>query len=327
MNTIADDRNHIQETVDRDIDLSNKIKKLSEASLNELTNILSKLMNSNSSDGKIDPLMLSKLPNNKDRQVIVDIVDEIQDVSDENVYNLINGAGKNFKKSYSAYILALITVSYASLLNNTNNLQIDYAKQENNSEFDYLIDNKEDKKAAQLVKEPQFKLIDDDREDLLGNNFYATQQAINTTFAKVSSSVKKSDKLTEFYAILGISSVAKAIINTGDANHTHIKRPIPKTINGDYSRLNASYMRNYRTATAVWDSNLKRTLAKYWHIDQAIIVNENLPCDLCRTKINVLMSVESATAYVPLHPSCRCEVRLMSNEEANGFDDVDEDEK
>lgn len=325
MNTIEDDKKHIQETVNRDIELANKIKQLSDSSLNELSNILSKLINKNSHDGNIDMLMLSKLPNNKDRQVIVDIVDEIQDVSDENVYNLINGAGKNFKKSYSAYILALITVSYASLLNNVNNLQIDYAKKENNSEFDYLIDNKDDKKAAQLVKEPQFKLIDDDREDLLGNNYYSTTQSINATFADVVSTIKKHDTVSNFYAVLGTTMVAKSIINTGDANHTHIKRPIPKTVDGEYTRLNASYMRNYRTATAVWDSELKRTLAKYWHINQAIIVNENLPCDLCRSKINVLMSVDSATAYVPIHPSCRCEVRLMSNEEANGFDDVDED--
>lgn len=331
MTTIKQDEQHIIETMNRDIELAKQIRKLSKSALLELSMYLNDFFAQNSENGEIDSFVLGYVPTTPQVRKIKDL---ISDFDDEEVphysemQNLVDMLAKTYRKDNGAYLQAVIGLILMKLLRDVTNLQGRTAVDEEKSEVKYLFgnggqfENKMTQREAIGLPPNNTRNIDDGNGTLDSINYYNTVDVINKIHKRVTDTVKQDATQQEFTAMIGAMAIKQAVVSKEDVAHTHAKRVISQDVTGDIERLGANYMRAYRTASAEWDSALKYAIAKQFKIKTAIIVNEMLPCDLCKTRINREMDVEIAVSYVPQHPSCRCEVRLI---DGNGdvFDDVE----
>ena len=331
MTTIKQDEQHIIETMNRDIELAKQIRKLSKSALLELSVYLNDFFAQNSENGEIDGFVLGYVPTKQQIRKIGDLISEFDD--DEvphysEMHNLVDTLAKTYRKDNGTYLQAVIGLVLMKLLRDVTNLQGRTAVDEEKSEVKYLFgnggqfENKMTQREAIDLPPNNTRNIDDGNGTIDSINYYNTVDVINKIHKRVTDTVKQDATQQEFVAMIGAMAIKQAVVSKEDVAHTHAKRVISRDVTGDFERLGANYMRAYRTASAEWDSALKYAIAKQFKIKTAIIVNELLPCDLCRKRINREMDVEIAVSYVPQHPSCRCEVRLV---DGNGdvFDDVE----
>lgn len=331
MTTIKQDEQHIIETMNRDIDLAKGVRKISKAALTELSVYLNDLFAQNSENGQIDSLVLGYMPTRQQILKINDLISEF-DGNEAPHYsemaNYVDMLKQTYKKDNGAYLQAVIGLILMKLLHDVSNLQAQTADVEEKSEVKYLFghggqfENKMTQRDALDLPQNGTRYIENGNGTLDSVNYYNTVDTANKIHKRVTDTIKQDATQQEFTTMIGAMAIKQAVVNKEDVAHTHAKRVIGQDVTGDFERLGANYMRAYRTASAEWDSALKYAIAKQFKIKTAIIVNEMLPCNLCLTRINREMDVEIAVSYVPQHPSCRCEVRLI---DGNGdvFDDVE----
>lgn len=331
MTTIKQDEHHIIETMNRDVELAKQIRKLSKSALLELSVYLNDFFAQNSENVEIDGIVLGYVPTKQQIRKIGDLISEFDD-EDVPHYSemdtLVDMLKETYRKNNGAYLQAVIGLVLMKLLRDVTNLQGRAAGEEEKTEVKYLFgnggqfENKMTQHEAINLPPKDTRNIDNGNGTLDSINYYNTVDVINHIHKRVTDTIKQDATQQEFTAMIGAMAIKQAVVSKEDVAHTHAKRVISQDVTGDFERLGADYMRAYRTASAEWDSALKYAIAKQLKIKTAIIINEMLPCNLCLTRINREMDVEIAVSYVPQHPSCRCEVRLI---DGNGdvFDDVD----
>lgn len=331
MSTVEEDKKHIIKTMNRDEQLAKDIAKLSDNALKVLSAVLSDFANNNNEDGEIDASVLSELPSKNDRETLKSIVDDIDvnknDVDFIEVSNLINGAGKNYKSNKNAYLLSVVTIVFAGLMHKVNNKSAEVSKNEQDAEIAYLTNSNGDlhniatQKEVNKLNDDIVDIVDEENGSLITNNYKATVDTINNVHTKLINSINQGIAIGAFIGLISMAKVKQATVNTGDIKAKVAKTMIDNNLNGDMQRIDSKFIRNYRTMSAKLDSELKKRIADKYNIKKAIIVNELAPCKYCIEQLNRVYDVEQATAMVPQHPSCRCEVKLLvTKDEVEEYD-------
>lgn len=335
MATIKQDEKHIADTLENDQKLANEIKSLSDGALKELSSYLNDWAERNTNvKGIILPLSLNKLPSQEDANTIKKIIGEINVADDDDVIyikQMVNNAGSNYKISRQSYIEALITIIMAKHLHAVNKIQKTYINQDIQSDAKYLTQGNGDLKNVaknQSIDKfiPEYQSITDEKgNNLLNMNYTSVVGAVSVMTAATIGKVRQGVALNDFKVYANNIDVVAAKVSMHDVMaHGMGSKALGYDLSGGFQRADVALVRNYRTISAYMHSQFRYKLANYFKITQATIINEMNPCKICVPYVGRIYDVATATAIVPLHVQCRCDVKLITDN--SDISDIDSDD-
>lgn len=327
MTTVDEDKKQIINTMNADLEFAKDLRKLSNETLAFLRDNFILFANNHMTNDEEQQYILDKVPGKKERDNLKKLIDDIKGTSlekDEYLIQLVNQAGSNYKTSISAYIEALITVLVAKQMAKTNNLSVEYAEKDEKSNINYLTKKGGDfqgKKIRNLY--PVYSDVEDDNHNIPAEqNYTATVAAITLMSNAVRGEIRKGSDKDGFIQFVGSAMVAMPIVSKRDVGHVHGNRTVEFNLSGGLSRLESTYLRNYRTATAKAHTLFKYNLGKYFNIKYGMIINELGACKYCMQNIGIILGLEDAVSRVPQHYNCRCEVKLVNKDGETSFIDM-----
>lgn len=329
--TVSQDKKHINNVIANDNRVAHDIKQLNTQTAVKLQNFLLAFSARNSDNGELPSYILQQKLDSADAKAIANIFHDYRPNGDDYADTTIKMAGADYKRNKLTFIqssiMALLAINGQKVLS----VMQSEGKQDLNSEVSYMFGQNGYLKTNTTVKQAQ-KIVpnQDTYADDQGQTIASTVNKHSTFTANLISNliiarIRTSPQTSDFndFVQSGTIHLPKVTKQDMQTPPKQRKTAVSNDLQGLFDQLSSNYSTDYRTWSADMHSALKASVASQLGLENATIINEFGACDECLPYIGKTMSVDDACDLLPIHPNCRCEVRLLNDNET--LDDIDDE--